>query len=674
EDISCDCATIDLPDTLVSLRDLFPILREVPPSTASPTPSSLFAVKEPVSPSQDQIMVCTTSGRGTTSEENTSSWESQNPQEGHYSEPEYEYCSEPDSEQPEFKEGPLGSQRSYNLPSDDEEGEILEGLTLSTHPFYRGHQYPPPPPLVPPEDVELPPSLPSSSSTSSSSMAAVVPAPTPKEKGRRPDPFTQKSGYEKFRQQLSLFFQMNEEAQNFIEKVKAQATAGVIPVAAWGTWEEFATTLKTSFADPNKGKNSYNALEELTYSSGRSADEFLQEFETLAGRAGYMGATPNDAHLIVLLEQKVPIRLLDKVYNDVVPTTYADYKEKIIRYDNLGQKLKAIAPRKYGKLHFTSSSGITYAKTPTGIKVEETTAEIGRTRPKGKKLWRPRPSTSQPSTSRKPETSNVTCYGCGKKGHMREESDKRFSLNLEEHAAPLDDDSLVLPRNQSDVPSPHATHSTDTTSAFNTCTYITLNTIDFPTSTKPAPAETNRRTNEHKPQGPSPLEEEPKEPGTLEDALPSEKTKAMALALHIGLERTSITKDLVEGIPSTFTEDANSSQLADETSMDTRDWSSLTTSKLKNFGQSDNSMDIEQSLKDTERTRRLDDALRRTIGSSQGNDELNAIETRRISERRAGKQRQSNPISLIHTQLNTIVEEEDFAVDNNVLKSPNVET
>ncbi|KIM72296.1 hypothetical protein PILCRDRAFT_16270 [Piloderma croceum F 1598] len=429
-------------------------------------------------------------------------------------------------------------------------------------------------------------------------------------------------------------------AQNFIEKVEARATAGVIPEAAWGTWTEFAAALKASFADPNKGKNSYNALEELTYSPGRSANEFLQEFETLAGRAGYMGATPNDAHLIVLLEQK---------------------------------KLKAIAPKRYGKICFISNSGTTYAKSPTGIKVEETPTEIGRTRPKGKKLWRPRPSTSQPSTSKKPETSSMTCYGCGKKGHMvREESDKGFSLSLEEHAAPLDNDSLVLPRNRYDVPSPHAIHSTDTTSAFDTCTYIALNTIDFPTSMKPAPAEANRRINGHKPQD-SPLEEEPKEPGTLEDELPSEKTKAMALALRIGLERTSITKDLVEGIPSTYTEDANSLQLADETSKDTRDWSSLPMSKSKNFGQSNNSMDIEQSSKDTELTRRLDDVLRRTIGSSQGNNELDYMETRRISERRAGKQRQPDPISPIHTRLNTIVEEEDFAVDNDVLKSPNAE-
>ncbi|KIM81000.1 hypothetical protein PILCRDRAFT_9046 [Piloderma croceum F 1598] len=55
EDISCDCATINPLNMLASIRDLFPILREVPSSTASPTPSSLFTIEKLVSPSQDQI-------------------------------------------------------------------------------------------------------------------------------------------------------------------------------------------------------------------------------------------------------------------------------------------------------------------------------------------------------------------------------------------------------------------------------------------------------------------------------------------------------------------------------------------------------------------------------------------------------------------------------------------
>ncbi|KIM72959.1 hypothetical protein PILCRDRAFT_15650 [Piloderma croceum F 1598] len=182
EDISCDRAITDLLDKLASLGDLFPIIKEVPSSTAPPIPSTLFTVEEPVGPSQDQ-----TSKETPVRVINDS-----------FVRPQWSI--------PRVVEEPLAKRTSYDPSSDDEEEEIPEGLTSSTHPFYRGHQYPPPPPLVPPEDVKLPPSLPSTSSTSSSSMAAVVPPPTPKEKGRHPDPFTQKSGYEKFCQQLSLFF------------------------------------------------------------------------------------------------------------------------------------------------------------------------------------------------------------------------------------------------------------------------------------------------------------------------------------------------------------------------------------------------------------------------------------------------------------------------------------
>jgi len=61
-----------------------------------------------------------------------------------------------------------------------------------------------------------------------------------------------------------------------------------------------------------------------------------------------MGTTPNNTYLIDLIEQKVPSSLLEKVYNDTVPVTYAAYKEKIIRYDNLKQRLNIIAPTKKG--------------------------------------------------------------------------------------------------------------------------------------------------------------------------------------------------------------------------------------------------------------------------------------------------------------------------------------
>jgi Retrotransposon gag protein len=210
-------------------------------------------------------------------------------------------------------------------------------------------------------------------------------------------------------------------AQNFVDKVEAQAVAGAIPDAAWGTWEQFTAALKKSFADPNKKRTSNYALDELMFSPGQTADEFLQEFETLAGRAGYMGANQEDSRLIVLLEKKVPLRILNPIYRDVIPDTYADYKDKILRYDDLNQKLEALKPKAKGKLRFTSHSGTTYIAAPTGIKIEP--AEIQRNRPKSKKLWTPRsstnkPSTSKPSTNKKLDLSNITCYGCGRKGHM----------------------------------------------------------------------------------------------------------------------------------------------------------------------------------------------------------------------------------------------------------------
>jgi len=113
-------------------------------------------------------------------------------------------------------------------------------------------------------------------------------------------------------------------------------------------------------------------------------------------------------------------------------------------------------------------------------------------------------------------------------------------------------------------------HSTD----IEECTYITLNAIEIPTVTKSAhPYQQQPRGQE----GPSQIEEEPKEPGTSrENDRDSTPTKAMAPALCIGLERTSITKDLGEAISSTrIIEGANSSPLADESSISQGNWSPL---------------------------------------------------------------------------------------------------
>src|ERR1700735_4187104 len=104
-------------------------------------------------------------------------------------------------------------------------------------------------------------------------MAAV---PEPKEKGCRPDLFTDKLQYPKFGRQLSTFLASNTQiydkyvkkvllllsfitdgtpgqwAEQKVEAAERQGVRGAIPDAAWGTWDGIRTALDTSFGDPNK--------------------------------------------------------------------------------------------------------------------------------------------------------------------------------------------------------------------------------------------------------------------------------------------------------------------------------------------------------------------------------------------------------------------------------------
>src|ERR1700729_4007066 len=328
--------------------------------------------------------------------------------------------------------------------------EVPEELTSSTHPFYEGRQYPPVPPLEPPPQVHLPPPPALSTNPSMSNPPPAGPAApaVPKERGRRPDPFSNPRNYELFRRQIGIFFLANPDiydtdlhkiffaltllnegppgqwAQNYIERVEAQVTpAGNIPDAAWGTFDAFMNGLRDSFADPNKGRSASNALETLTYDNNRRADEFFQEFETLAGRAGYIN---NNAYLINLLERKLPKHLLKKVYSDAVPTTYPAYKERVIRFDNLEQRLKVITDdsgpkRSYSSPSYSSSSTPSHTKTSTGVYGGAgEPMDIGRNRPKAK-LWVPRTSSSTKKPADNKPTGGamrIKCFGCGKEGHM----------------------------------------------------------------------------------------------------------------------------------------------------------------------------------------------------------------------------------------------------------------
>ena len=82
-------------------------------------------------------------------------------------------------------------------------------------------------------------------------------------------------------------------------------------------------------------------------------------------------------------------------------------------------------------------------------------------------------------------------------------------------------------------------------------------------------------------------------------------------------------------------------------------------------------MDTEHSsMENTKPLRKkLDDMVRHTRKDFHTEEHM---EIRRLSERRTGKQRQPVPGSPMHTQTTKVVKE-DFSVDNDVLKSKNVE-
>ncbi|KIM74088.1 hypothetical protein PILCRDRAFT_14732 [Piloderma croceum F 1598] len=654
---------------LASLTDLYQPLRPLLGPLARPTPSALFQIQTPRTTvytlaaytphkSLHRLYLTTVSSRS---------------RRGHYG-----VSDDTESNNSSEEERPF---HSPEPPSIEEESpqEVPKELTSLTHPFYEGRQYPPVLPLEPPPQVHLPPPPALSTNPSMSNPPPAAPAvpATPKERGCRPDPFSEPRNYELFRRQIGIFFLANPEiydtnmrkiffaltllnegppgqwAQNYIERVEAQADpAGNIPDAAWGTFNTFMNNLRDSFADPNKGRSASNTLETLAYDNNRQADEFFQEFKTLAGRAGYIN---NNAYLIDLLERKIPKHLLKKVYNDTVPNTYATYKEKIIHFDNLEQQLKVIThhsgpKRSYSSPNYSSSSNSSHTKTSTGVYGGAgEPMDIGRNRPKAK-LWR------------SDEDKVLWMWKGGTHGvqlSAREAKEATTDI-LKEPAAPSDSPLVPPPRNRLSVTPPHATSSTQIFDTYDNCTYIATNEIDCLNRTKTALDQDDHEQL----RGPPPLEEEPKEPGTREARRHTLTTKATVLVRRVGLERTSINTDQGKGTPFAYTEDMDSSPLADETSKN---------SEARSPSHEEVIMlsDEERQSKDTDWIKKLEELHCRTKTYRRG--DTRAI-MYRPSECCAGKQQQTCPTTLEHSYFSNETEEPDSTVDNDVLESPHQET
>ncbi|KIM75173.1 hypothetical protein PILCRDRAFT_13856, partial [Piloderma croceum F 1598] len=180
-------ATLNLHHTLASLTDLYQPLRPLLGPLACPTPSALFQIQTPVQLTAEQAIE--------RSYQDSIDRLREPPRRGRY-----RVSDDTDSNDSSEEERPFHSPEPP-LIEEESPQEVPEELTSSTHPLYEGRQYPPVPPLEPPPQVHLPPPPALSTNPSMSNPPPAAPAApaTPKERGRRPDPFSKPKNYELFR-------------------------------------------------------------------------------------------------------------------------------------------------------------------------------------------------------------------------------------------------------------------------------------------------------------------------------------------------------------------------------------------------------------------------------------------------------------------------------------------
>jgi hypothetical protein len=187
-------------------------------------------------------------------------------------------------------------------------------------------------------------------------------AHTPKERGKHPINFEKIEDFVLFRQQLMVYLQMNaatyatdadiilfalgfftkglpaQWATTFLEQVDANTRPGTNPDV--GTWADFKTAMEKSFQDPNLARNAFDDLNNLQWKS--PADQFFQEFEMHARRCGYIGTTTNHQVLVDIIEKKIPLDTITVIYTREVPTTYENYRDRVIELDTLWRRRQVL--------------------------------------------------------------------------------------------------------------------------------------------------------------------------------------------------------------------------------------------------------------------------------------------------------------------------------------------
>jgi hypothetical protein len=276
-----------------------------------------------------------------------------------------------------------------------------------------------------------PPNSPEQSPPSTPSNTRPSSPMSTKEKGKQPKEFEKKEDYVRFRQQLLVYLQLNgtiystddekimftlgffteglpkQWATTFLEHADRNTAQG--DPLALGTWTDFYTQLQTSFEDPNISRNSYDKLKRLHWTA--PADTFFQEFDMLARRCGYITATTTDDRILIdLLEDKLPRGTVEVIYQNTVPTTYATYKDAVIKHDNLWRRLQNITGTKKNKGK-RNASGRSYVPPPRAPSNDRRTGTGTTYGGQGKPM--------NIGATTKTTSSPTACFQCGKEGHRK---------------------------------------------------------------------------------------------------------------------------------------------------------------------------------------------------------------------------------------------------------------
>src|ERR1700745_3184311 len=119
--------------------------------------------------------------------------------------------------------------------------------------------------------------------------------------------------------------------ENYWNDVTTAMAAGNSPTLA-----QFWTSFNTQFTDQNKEVTALLDLETF-YQGDKTAEEFFAEQEQLKQRA----RVTDDRFMMRIVEKCVKPRIIDKIYETGnIPTTYGDWKTRIINMDNAYRRRK----------------------------------------------------------------------------------------------------------------------------------------------------------------------------------------------------------------------------------------------------------------------------------------------------------------------------------------------